>query len=448
MSYDAGVIRLMMGAQRQLIFGSAWDKTSSPTLTRTDSAVGKVAGVGLDAGGAVNDFDSLPIFSEFSEVTDASGNVFVRIPKFYIKKTDGVGYKTWQVSKTSIPGGYLPWCFWDFTGGAELDYVDVGKYIASLDGTNKLESKPDKYPQTKRTITQFRTFARNNASNYQIMDVHIYDVIRTLFYIEFATLNCQSIMYGWAKGANNAAHTAQVAELGANRIIVTNAVAAEYRAGQPLGCGTTVGGDQVFYGRTITSITVYDATRMALNFDGAAADIAVGNIVYNIAWRNGWSSVMTASSGSIGSNSDGEYPCQYRGIENPYCNDWQFVDGVNFQDADIYICNNAASYAVDTFVAPYNLLSYGRLTTTGVVPGDMGYDANYPCAEFPVTDGGVDYSQYYCDSYSYASGNRIAITSGYNYKGLEGGLHNWHTNNPSNITSFSFLARLCRKATP
>lgn len=45
-----------------------------------------VAAAGIDDEIVSNDFDNVPIFGEISEVVDTLGNVFVRIPKFYIKK--------------------------------------------------------------------------------------------------------------------------------------------------------------------------------------------------------------------------------------------------------------------------------------------------------------------------------------------------------------------------
>ena len=114
------------------VYGVAWDKSSNPTLTRINDSVGMVANVGVDNQIAQNDFDFAPIFGEMAEVDDNLGNVFIRIPKFYIKKTDGPNFKTWQVSKVRYAGFYLPWCFWDFENGEELPYIDVGRISFSV----------------------------------------------------------------------------------------------------------------------------------------------------------------------------------------------------------------------------------------------------------------------------------------------------------------------------
>jgi len=72
------------------IYGASWDKGELPDLTRTDKAVGLTANVGIDAQVVQNDFDNTPLFGSIREVEDAYGNKFMRIPKLYIKKTDGV----------------------------------------------------------------------------------------------------------------------------------------------------------------------------------------------------------------------------------------------------------------------------------------------------------------------------------------------------------------------
>ena len=92
-----------------LPYGVSWDKGETPTLTRTDFAEGMTAAIGIDDQVVTNNFDTAPIYREIHDVVDTLGNVFVRIPKFYIKKTDGVGSKTWSISKYKHDGSYRDW---------------------------------------------------------------------------------------------------------------------------------------------------------------------------------------------------------------------------------------------------------------------------------------------------------------------------------------------------
>ncbi len=425
------------------IFGVSWNKGSSPVLTRTDDAVGLVAAAGVDMTPVTNHFDGAEIFGEMAEVTDAFGNTFIRIPKCYIRKTDGVGYKTWQISKKNFPGAYLPWCFWDFVHGHALPYVDVGKYPASV-SAGKMQSVANVYPAINTNIVDFRTYARANGPGYQQIDLHVVDLLQTLFYVEFATLNSQAIMAGYSAGQWSASHTATATEAGANRIVVANATAALYAVGQAISVGSALGNNSVFYGRTITSITVVDASNKALNFDGAAVNIAIGNIVYNTGWRSGFSSGIAASSGSLVSNSDGKHAHTYRRIENVWGNIYQFVDGLNVNANQAWVCPDADSFVSNLFASPFEQLGYVNHNADGYVTA-MGWDAAHPYAALPTAITGSG-TTYYSDYYYQATGQRIALLGGIWTYGAIDGLSYWDLAYASSVANVVIGARLLKKA--
>lgn len=435
--------RLTGNAARAKIYGAAWTKVAAPACARTDAAVGLVAAAGVDAQVVVNDFDTAEIYRDIREVADAYGNVFVRIPRFWIEKTDGANLKTWRVSKTPFGSSYLPKCFLG-PGGVALPYVDIGKYNASLAGDGKLESKSGTYPLINKNIVEYRGYAQANGDGYQQFDIHAVDVLHTLFTVEFATLNSQAIMAGWTGGAWDAAHVATATEAGANRVVVANATAAAFVVGQAIGCGTSQGGNQVFYGRTITSISVVDASNQALNFDGAAANIAAGNIVYSVGWKAGFSAALGSKSGSPVSTSDAKHPACYRGIENPWGSVWQFVDGVNINERQAWVCPDPASYASNLFASPYEQLSYVNLASDGY-PTALGFDPDRPFAEFPTAGGGGS-TTYYSDYYYQTTGQRIAILGGFWNYGSSAGLRYWDLDTSSALAYVYVAGRLLKKA--
>ncbi len=186
------------------VYGLSWNITDGK-FTRTDDAKSLLTvQVGVGNEKVTNNFDTAEIYSEMVEVTDEYGNQFIKIPKFYIKKTVTDTAWTWQISKKQKDTDYyLPACFVDEGTGQIFSYVLVGKYNASLDtSTSKLESKSGKNPLVSKNITEFRAYAQanndldSNILGYQILDVHVVDILQTLFYIEFATLDSQSIMKG------------------------------------------------------------------------------------------------------------------------------------------------------------------------------------------------------------------------------------------------------------
>ena len=181
------------------IYGASWDGSSSGALQRTDAAVGLKAGIN----GTQNDFDTRGPWGLMDKtVTDSYGNAFVRVPKFYIRKTQDKNKRlsTWQVSLVKQGDDwYLPNCFYDFDNKKELDYVDVSRYEGSII-SGKLQSKTGVTPTNNQSIVQLRSSAVANNTDgkkgYHLWDVHTLDALQVLFTIEFATLDSQSIMKG------------------------------------------------------------------------------------------------------------------------------------------------------------------------------------------------------------------------------------------------------------
>lgn len=177
------------------IYGVSFNGT---TGTRLNKAVGQTYIVNTST--ITSSFDTADIYKEIKDVTDTYGNKFVEIPKFYISKSvDANGNFTYKISKYKKDNSYyLPYSF-QKEDGTELPYVWIGKYTANLNGT-KLESKAGKPSFTGNPIYMFRTYATNNnvgsVQGYQLLDIHAIDIIQALFYVEFATLDSQSIMKG------------------------------------------------------------------------------------------------------------------------------------------------------------------------------------------------------------------------------------------------------------
>ena len=439
-----GKIERALGAP---IYGAYWDKSSDPTLTRTHDAVGMEANVGVDGEWVHNDFDRAEIFGEMGPVTDDYGNVFIRIPRFYIRKTDGPGYKTWAVSKHKYPGFYLPWCFWDFERGVELPYVDVGKYKASLGSGDRLESKPDTHPLVNANIVAFRNYARNNNAGgrkgYQQLDIHVYDVLQTLMYIEFATLDLQSVMQGFVSGAYSDDHVALVSESATNRVVIATNHANYFRVGQSIGIGTSTKSNAVAGPRVVLEINDLGGENSEIIFDGDPVNIGEGNVVASRGWLNGFSKNIASSSGYIGTN-DGKYPCSYRGIESPYGDLWQWVDGVNINDHQAWVCKDADQYASNQFAgSAYEVLGYVNADANGY-PKEMGFDPDYPFAEFPVELGGSS-TTYYSDYYYQSTGQRVALVGGYWYNGSYSGPACWNLYFSSSYSCVRIGGRLLKK---
>jgi len=422
------------------IYGIEYGKVASPLLTRTGASLELLtANVGVASTKAINLFNGAEIYRDIHEVTDEFGNVFIRIPKFYIKKTDSATSYTVQISKQKFPESYLPWCFWNFTTNSENQYFDIGKYIASHTGT-LLESKSNTFRPAFIHATTARTYALNNGTNYQLFDIHIYDVLISLFIVEFATLNSQSVMFG---PSNIGYSQATVTESSVTRIILSNANADKYRVGHIISVGTTSLGYDIAQLRELLSITEYDASNKALNLSGAAFNVNIGYYAGLSGTKNGFSSGISDLSGSIVSNSDGYSENMYRGIENFYGRSLESIDGLNLNTDELWVTNNAANYAFGVFANPYVRLNYDRNSSTGYTTS-RGFDSTYPFAEMNTVNTASG-STYFCDNSGRATGTRIMSWGGSHVYSDNSGI--FYYNNALGTTSVGLLFehRLCKK---
>lgn len=193
----------MLNFEKAKIYGVDKVGSSNPAaLTRTDDAVGLNVTVG--ASEITSDFDRCYPYSDMQEVTDAAGNVFIKIPKFYAKITRNVdGTFKHQISGVRYDG--FSTLFIDGEGN-ELDYILVGKYEGS-GNSSRVYSKSGATVLVNITMDNFRNGCKANGDGYQQYDFLIDLIIKELWLVEMKTTNSQSVMYGYANGNSAAVAT-------------------------------------------------------------------------------------------------------------------------------------------------------------------------------------------------------------------------------------------------
>ncbi|MGP4116471.1 fibronectin type III domain-containing protein [Levilactobacillus zymae] len=304
------------------IYGVSWDGSSSGALQRTEAAVGLKAGIN----GAQNDFDTRGPWGLMDKtVTDSYGNAFVRVPKFYIRKTQNKPLSTWQVSLVKQGDDwYLPNCFYDFDNKKELDYVDVSRYEGSI-ASGKLQSKTGATPTANQTIVKLRSSAVANNTDgkkgYHLWDVHTLDALQVLFTIEFATLDSQSIMKGNTDntGTSLANNGATDNVKGSSGFVTSGATPMTYRGIENLYGNLAMWTD----GLNINNLSLYscdDATKYASDV------FASPYYKLNYSLHSGNSNII-----SLGFDKDHpsvEAPTSFNNDQyNTYYHDWGYVNG-------------------------------------------------------------------------------------------------------------------------
>lgn len=109
---------------------------------------------------------------------------------------------------------------------------------------------------------------------------------------------------------------------------------------------------------------------------------------------------------------------QYRHIENPWGNVYEWIDGVNFSGGIVYICTDISKYADDTSI---NYTNTGVKSQTDGTISAIGYSSISPWSFYPTSTNGSN-ETYIPDIAIYNSGWRILKTGGQYSSGGAAGL--------------------------
>ncbi|MEG0022453.1 MAG: hypothetical protein RR745_06275, partial [Bacilli bacterium] len=166
---------------------------------------------------------------------------------------------------------------------------------------------------------------------------------------------------------------------------------------------------------------------------------------------SGTTDVVTASSGSKTSNTDGKNVMKYRGIENIYGNVWQFIDGVNIDNVDatnayFYVNRDATTYASDIINGKYTKVGYKKLNAEGWVT-KMGYDPDNPFIQMPQELNGnvsTKYGDYYWMTTT--TDKKTTLFGGFWADSTDAGISNFDLDYSSSVSAYFVGSRLLKTA--
>ena len=408
------------------------DNTSS-AWERIEDSVGLVAKATKNGEEVQNDFDNRYPWSEiisynynveekkinayYGDPTfkfdGSNGEVLTRIPEFYWKREIIDGYEYIYISDYAIAG---------FNKSEEFS---VGRYDACIDEDGKLHSYSGYSPSTNKNITQHRDAAKLLSDEFCMIDYR-YFMLQLLYLVEYANYNSQSQLgNGIVSMRYTASDKAIIAGETTNTIVI--ATNDYFKVGQQIAIGTTVDGVSICKDRTITEIAEYskDTTEgTAITFDGEPVNIAIGNIIHACAQKEGGCDSLGMKSGCLAN--DSQHAVIYRGIENIFGNVFNWIDGLNIQEYQAYICRNPEEYTSDKFDGSYIKLGYMNCQERDMYIKKLGFDEKNPDIALPIEiGGGAGSSSGMCDFYYSSEGNRVARVGGYFGNGALAGLWYW-----------------------
>ena len=410
---------------------------TSPLLERIGDSAGKIANVPLDDSVVQNDFDNIYPWSHIKEVIiDSEGRVhykgeptyetaigdwMIEVPLYYAKDVRTETYHDEYVSAFKLPGYYTPK---DFIreDGTVCQKVYYGRFKTSKEG-NLDVSRPHELPSNYRHLASFRDGAKAKGDGWQEIGIdYVCDFLQRLYKIEFANLNSQAILGSGITSARYVAtDVAILSETATNRFVTTPTIASNFRVGNVVSIGTTLGANNVASMRAITAINDIDATQAEILFDGVPVNIAVDHIIVMVAQKTGQTTHLNQPSGKL-SGVSGRTSIKWRGLEDPFGNLHEWIDGVLIVDNVGHLCDEPSKFS-SALTSDYAPVNYVNANTNGYQL-ELGFDNNYPSVKFPILTG-AGTTTGYADYYYQTTGLRGAFLGGHATNGSFAGLFYW-----------------------
>lgn len=189
-------MQTILGIRRSLTASStSWERTDSAICLNATASIGTSAGY--------SDFDNYYPFSEIKRETLPTGDVMVKIPKFFYRRFRDENYEYIKIADNKGNNFKLHPAF-DRPDGVR-NFIYVGAYKTS--SNNK--SVSGALPQVNQTRATTRNNARSKGAGYGIIDIATLNAIQMLMLVEVANNNVQEVIGGgWtASGHTDAINT-------------------------------------------------------------------------------------------------------------------------------------------------------------------------------------------------------------------------------------------------
>lgn len=171
------------------IYGISRDITAaSPAWARTDDAVGKTATATVGTVAGTSDFDNCYPWSGIVRETLSTGDVMVKIPKFWYRRYRSGNVEYIKIADKPTSGFELHPAF--NHGGVSKDYIYVGAY-KTVSGNKSVSGAT---PLVSKTRPSMRSGAKAKGTGWGIIDIATLSAIQMLFLVEFANNNVQSVI--------------------------------------------------------------------------------------------------------------------------------------------------------------------------------------------------------------------------------------------------------------
>lgn len=337
----------------------------------------------------------------FSENGEA-GDVFVEIPKFYVRRVLDENYETISISDICHFGFELDEAFVK-ENGEEAEKIYVAAYLTAMDenvqGVSMAETSP---------VICSAKDARELAlrKGYEELDYHALSALQKLFMVETGLRNSQYLYLGACgytmASENDGTPNYAVAREDREK---TNCIVVDKRYNFKQGNSIIVfdankyelTGETVYHDvrRVNTVIDNNDGTQ-SVYISGEQTDVISGRTaIAHVALENGTTRRVAGHTGAE-STERGTVALKYRNIENFWGNVFVYIDGVTINGQNVTVKKRTGETVALSYTLPERVSHDLRDNMVRAV----GYDSNHPQIMLPsIVGNGATISTYYGDAF-------------------------------------------------
>lgn len=411
---------------------------SNPQWERILDSVNLTATAKKGSQDVYNDFDYLAPWCKIKtcnyDIAKNKVNAWIDEPTFKFDGTNGdvftyIPATHWKIYQED-DYDYILLADFPCTGFTKVNPFYMSRYLLSKEEA-KVRSVSNKYALVNQSLLQFRTAVKALSNNCSVLDWRYY-IIQLLYLVEYAHFHSQDILgTGISIGVYK---NILVAQNNTNSVIVADR--SNLEIGYQILIDNIKDSSKTANMREITKIEDYNVGGVQgfkITFSGDSMNVTTSSWITRYALKNGQCDELKMQSGTL--INDNYHGVIYRGIENPFGNLWQAIDGIFVDNNDVYINTKWKTYD-DNLDSNYVKLGY-KVANQDRWITETGFDSTFPFARLPINSSIPQaHNLYYCDFSANSDGNNFRIIVGGLYpNGGANGFWASHTKIPISYSS-------------
>lgn len=314
-------------------------------------------------------------YGESSLPADDAGDVFVEIPKFYVRRVVDNKYDTISIAGVMHEGFEVDPAF--VTKDGEVDKIYVAAYLSAEDADGNIVSGASTMPLINISYNEIVQKTKAKGEGYYEMDYAALSALQKLFMVETGLRNSQYLYMGICAYISQDEYSCAVLSgENTNRIVIDGKN--NFEKGNNIVVLDSSDSENADV-RKVKNVRNNSDGTTSVFFDGDAIDVKKGKTaIIHIATNNGSTVNVAAATGAVATQR-GTVGFKYRNIENLWGNCYVYIGNTRVENNAIVICDRGGNEKTIN----YKLPDTQNLDDEHSVIRRLGYDQNNPTVMLP-----------------------------------------------------------------